>query len=294
MQKPLVTVVMPCFNQAQYVQRSIRSVLDQDYNHVELIVADGGSADGTLNILKDMAASDGRLKWFSGEDNGPADAINKALSRCRGTVIGWLNSDDLYTPGAASRAVDAFSNNPDWIMVYGHGQHIDEYDGVIDTYPTKVPPQPLLSFAQGCFICQPTVFFKRSMHFLLGGLEPRWKTSFDFAYWCRVFSVFGDRIGFVDEVQAQSRLHSDCITCNQRRTIALEGMQLLYEHLGEAPAHWLLTYRNELLNGTAPLPANSTLEEELSSVLKKAWNWMNKEERRRVLSEFELDPLRFW
>lgn len=279
---------MPCFNQAQFLEESVFSVLDQDYTHLELIVADGGSDDGTLDVLTSLGAKDSRLKWFSGKDQGPADAVNKALARSRGTVIGWLNSDDLYMPGAVGKAVKAFAQNRHWIMVYGHGRHIDASGQIIDTYATRQPPQPLEAFLKGCFICQPTVFFQRTMYVLLGGLDAGLNASFDFSYWLKAFSAFGDRIGFVDAFQAQSRLHDACITRRQRRTIALEGMQLLHDHLGVAPAHWLLTYRDELLSGRASLPGNTTLQQELSSVLKEAWDWLSEQDRDRLLKAFEI------
>lgn len=238
----LVSVLMPSLNQAQYLAAAIDSVLTQDHQALELIVADGGSTDGTLGLLKANAQTDARLKWFSGPDAGPADALNKALVKARGTVIGWLNSDDLYTPGAVKRALVGLQASPDLLMVYGHGQHLNAAGQVTAAYPTKPAGTPIEEFAEGCFICQPTVFFKRTMPRLLGPFDASLKTAFDFDYWLRAFKAFPGRIAFVDAVQAQSRLHADCITLKQRRTVMLEGMALLAKHLGHAPKEWLLTY----------------------------------------------------
>jgi hypothetical protein len=109
------------------------------------------------------------------------------------------------------------------------------------------PSTPISQFAEGCFICQPTVFARRTLWQLLGPLDEQLKAAFDFDYWLRAFAAFPGRIGFVDAVQAHSRLHAGCITVRMRRTVALEGMQVLARHFGGAPKEWLLTYANELL-----------------------------------------------
>ncbi len=94
-QAPLVSIVMPSFNQAAFIPAAVESVLSQSYPELELIIADGGSTDGTIEWLKQKCLSDTRLRFFSETDSGPADALNKALKKTRGTIIGWLNSDDL-------------------------------------------------------------------------------------------------------------------------------------------------------------------------------------------------------
>ena len=234
-------------NQPEFIDDAITSVLSQDYPHIELIVADGGSRQDTLGILARRQRQDQRLRYFSRPDRGPAHALNDAMALVRGTVIGWLNSDDLYASGAISRAMALMAEQPRLLMVYGQGQHVDEHGKTIGTYPTLPPSTALSRFSEGCFICQPTMFFQRSVRILLGTLDETLKASFDFEYWLRAFCAFPDRIGFVDTVQAMSRLHDGCITMRLRRTVALEGMQVLARHLGSAPKEWLLTYADELM-----------------------------------------------
>ena len=290
MQKlPLVSVVMPSLNQARFIDAAIDSVLNQDYPNIELIVADGGSDDGTLDLLKNRQAIDSRIRWFSRKDNGPAEAVNAALSQVRGTIVGWLNSDDLYALGAVGRAVDALQENPRWLMVYGHGQHVDGDGKPLNDYPTLPPTTPLTQFAEGCFICQPTVFFRRSMCLLLGKLDENLKASFDFDYWLRAFLVFQYRIGFVSEVQAYSRLHEDCITLRMRRTVALEGMQVLARHLGSAPKEWLLTYVNELLAMQPSQQGVGDLKKHVIDTLAVARPWLKQDDLREL--ELNLDEL---
>ena len=255
-QGPLVSVVMPSFNQAQFIDASIASVLNQSYPRLELIVADGGSTDGTQATLARWQAADARVRWVSEPDQGPADAVNKALALARGTYVGWLNSDDLYTAGALTRALEKLTDATGYMMVYGRAEHVDADGRFLHAYPDLPPEAGLARFADGCFICQPTVFFRRSMWLLLGKLDRSLETAFDFDYWLRAFRAFPGRIGFVDAVQAQSRLHEACITRKMRRSVALEGARLLHQHLGRAPQHWILTHMDEArTSGTPELAA---------------------------------------
>lgn len=282
---PLVSVVMPSLNQGRFIEAAIDSVLSQEYPQVELIVADGASTDDTLHRLTRRAQADQRLRWFSEPDTGPADALNKALARVRGTVIGWLNADDLYAPGAINRAVDAFEGNSNWLMVYGHGEHVDVDGRVTGRYPTLPPQTPFLKFTEGCFVCQPTVFFRRTMVVLLGNLDESLKTAFDFDYWLRAFSSFPERIGFVDAVQASSRFHEGCITLRSRRRVMLEGMQLLSAHFEVAPQHWVLTYADELRSSGLPAAEH---EAEMVSFLSEARPYLGEADFRQLLSVFGL------
>ncbi|WP_157497863.1 glycosyltransferase family 2 protein [Gilvimarinus chinensis] len=289
--RPLVSIVMPSFNQAEFIEASIGSVLEQDYPRLELIVADGGSTDTTVDVLKRIQAQDGRLRWFSEPDKGPANAINKALARVRGTLIGWLNSDDLYTPGAVGRAVTALTGPENYVMAYGQGIHVDENGKELSRYPTLPPSAPYNRFAQGCYICQPTMFFTRTAHQLLGPLDESIKTAFDFEYWLRAFKAFSGRIGFVDEVQACSRLHDGCITLNMRYWVALEGLQVLHRHLGNAPGHWLLTYFLELLESGGKPPAGETLHEHAHNTLQAALPYLGAAESSNLRQTLKSSPL---
>lgn len=244
--QPLVSIVMPSMNQGQFIQESIQSVLDQDYDNLELIVQDGGSTDDTVKKLEALGETDQRIRWVSEQDSGPADALNRAFSKTRGEIIGWLNSDDLYAENAIATAVLAFSNTSDLLLVYGQGEYVSRVGDFIRTYPTRPPDAGLKGFESGCFINQPTVFFSSSVLTLLGGLDESLKTAFDYDYWIRAFKVFSERIGFVDSVLARSRLHEDCITMNMRAAVALEGLALGKKHLGAASVHWAASYLEEL------------------------------------------------
>lgn len=244
---PLVSVLMPTRNQSSFITASIESILSQDYTNLELIVLDGESTDKTHSILKRIAAQDGRLRWFSAPDTGPAQAINKGLSRAKGTIIGWLNSDDLYAEGAIERAVSAFQDDSNLLMVYGEGLNVDELGTFVSRYPTLPANTPIDTFNEGCFICQSTVFFRRTLNLLLGPLDESLKTAFDFEYWLKAFKKVQERIGFIPHDQAMTRLHGATITANNRKAVMLEGMQILNRHLGSSPNNWVLTYIDECM-----------------------------------------------
>ncbi len=245
-----ISVLMPSYNQAPFIERSVRSVMQQEgAGALELIVMDGGSSDGTPQLLAQLQAEYGpeRLRWQSESDRGPAHALNKALALARGGVIGWLNSDDVYAPGAVRRALAHLAAHQQHWMVYGQAEHINADDGTLGAYPTRLPEAGLNGFADGCFICQPSVFLRRMALRMLGGFDESQKTAFDLALWLRLFGPHTARIGFIDALQARSRLHGACITLRQRERVIRESMALLARHLGAAPLHWVQTYADEVL-----------------------------------------------
>ena len=164
---------MPCRNAGPYLYEAVESVLRQQ-ECLELLVADGGSTDGSLQVLEDLAASDPRVQIVSRSDSGPADALNKTFRQARGSLIGWLNADDISPPGSFARAVSALATHPEWLMVYGEGEEFNEDTGLVQRYPTLPPSSGKKGFRSHCFICQPTVVFRRSMGVLLGDFDNQW------------------------------------------------------------------------------------------------------------------------
>src|ERR1022692_175599 len=132
MHEPLVTIVTPSYNQGCFIRATIESVLSQDYPHIEYIVMDGGSTDETASVVKDYA---GRLTFISEKDLGQSHAINKGFRMANGSILGWLNSDDVYLPGAIRAAVDGFVRNPAAGAVYGEGYLLDRDGNVSSRFP---------------------------------------------------------------------------------------------------------------------------------------------------------------
>jgi glycosyltransferase involved in cell wall biosynthesis len=155
---PLVSIVTPYLNQASFLRRTIESVLGQDYPHVEYVVVDGGSSDGSVDLLRSFGT---RFRWTSEPDRGQSDAINKGFAQSRGAIRAYLNSDDVLWPGAIRTAVEHFNRHPAWDLLYGNAYHVDANDRILARYPTA--PYRLDRLLQNCFICQPAAFWRTSL-----------------------------------------------------------------------------------------------------------------------------------
>ena len=234
----MVSVLMPCRNPGPYLEKAIQSALAQP-DLKQLIVADGDSKPEVLDALRRWQHQDPRLEWFSAPDDGPADALNQALRRANSEWIGWLNADDLYTPGCLKRALKALDQQPHWQMIYGHGQHVDAQGNFLEIYPSQPPSIGPEGFQQGCFICQPTVLLHKKLLEAVGGWNPSWRCAFDFDLWLRIFAQAPEGIGFIEALQASTRMHDATITTNQQWRINLECSQLLKRSQGHAAMHWL-------------------------------------------------------
>lgn len=290
MHKPTVTVVMPSLNQAQHIEAAVQSVFQQDYENVSLLIIDGGSSDGTLHLLEKMLEEYGsKITWISEQDAGPACAINKGFNQARGDIIGWLNSDDMYAPGAIGRAVHEFESSQDYLMVYGGASHIDVNGDVIVSYPTLPPSVELDKFQDGCFICQPSVFFRKEFFHEIGYLDETLATAFDFEIWLRAFKKCQKRIGFVDVVQAFSRLHRNTITNQQRIKVAVEAVNILQKHLGEAKPHWIMTAMEELYLDYPFQIQTMSLQDHLADMLAQTQSAFDMPERQGIQKSIASD-----
>ncbi len=179
---PSITVVTPSFNQAEFLGRTLDSILAQEYPHLELIVMDGGSTDGSLDILR---AYENRVRWFSEVDCGQSDAINRGWKLSQGEIIAWLNSDDIYYPGALQAVGEFFAAHPQVDLAYGDGDFIDREGKVLGPYPTREWGYPLLVRSGENYLLQPAVFMRRSLLERVGYLNTNLSYVMDFDYWLR-------------------------------------------------------------------------------------------------------------
>ncbi len=180
---PLVSIITPSFNQAQYLEKTIQSVLGQDYPNIEYIIVDGGSKDGSVDVIKKY---EGRITWWvSEQDKGQTDAINKGFNRARGEILAWLNSDDTYNPGAITEAVKYLLENSEVGMVYADCNFINEDDKFIGKF--KAAQTDYRRLRQGyVHIPQQTMFFRAKYWKDLGPLDPSFYFAMDYDLWTRI------------------------------------------------------------------------------------------------------------
>jgi glycosyltransferase involved in cell wall biosynthesis len=243
-----VTIITPSFNQAQFLERTIRSVLAQSSEEprfagpIEHWVIDGGSRDGSVEILERYG---GRLHWISEKDRGHPDAVNKGLARATGDIIGWLNSDDIFYPGAVATVMDVFERRPDVDVVYGDGNHIDEHDRFIEPYPTE--DWSFERLKECCFLCQPAVFFRRRLVERFGPLDVQWHYALDYEYWLRL-GQNGARFVHIGAVLAATRLHAATKTLGSRVKVHSENNDMLAALFGRVSDRWLFAFAHAVLD----------------------------------------------
>ena len=242
--RPLVSIVTPSFNGAEFLEETIRSVLAQDYPRIEYLVMDGGSTDGTLEILERYR---GRLQFVSEPDGGAADAINRGFRKAKGEILAWLGADDLYLPGAISAAVAALREDPAAAAVYGGGYWIDENGRILGRYPT-VAPYSADMFRRECPICQPACFMRRKAIEAVNGLDAALQSAFDYDLWVRLSQRYPFRA--IPQHLAQSRMHSRNKSLGQKQRMFEECIQLLRRYYGYVPVHWVYGYVSFLRDRT--------------------------------------------
>lgn len=239
--QPLVSVITPSFNQAKYIRKTIESVLNQGYQNIEHIVVDGGSTDGTLEILKEFRSAFPNFKFISKKDRGQSHALNKGIRMARGEIIGWLNSDDTYRPGAINKAVDTLIKNTEWGMVYGKGYYINEFDQILSEY--LVEPYNPKNLYLRCFICQPAAFIRREVLVNLNGLDESLDFCMDYDLWMRISMKY--QIGYLDDYLANARVHPKAKSSLLWVDVGLpEIMKVSLKNYGSVSNRWILNYIN--------------------------------------------------
>ena len=204
-----MSIITPSFNQAAFIERTIQSVLSQNYPDLEYIVMDGGSTDGTVEILQKYSD---RIIWKSEKDNGQSDAINKGLQIATGEIVAYLNSDDTYEPDALQKVADFFEKNPDKKWVYGKCKIIDAEDHEIrkpiTTYKNillrKYSYAKLLSEN---FISQPATFWKAQIHSEIGFFNEMEHYCMDYEFWLRIGQLHP--AGVIDSYLANFRYYTN-------------------------------------------------------------------------------------
>jgi glycosyltransferase involved in cell wall biosynthesis len=218
---PSVTIVTPSFNQAKFLEKTLRSVIEQDYPDIEYLVVDGGSTDGSVEIIQKYAK---RIHWWVSEkDNGQADGINKGLRRAKGEIVAWLNSDDFYQPGAISNAVRALRENPDAGFVYGNLQVVNpagETTNVLTYGDWKL--KGLMEFK---IIGQPAVFMRREVLEKAGYLDVSFHFLLDHHLWLRMAMIAQPR--YVAQLWAGEHYHAGSKNAAQAAKFGAEAWRIV-------------------------------------------------------------------
>ena len=208
---PLVSIITPSFNQVRYLESTIRSVLDQDYPNIEYIIVDGGSTDGSVDIIR---RNSGRLAWWvSEQDRGQTDAINKGFAHAKGETLAWLNSDDTYEINAVREAVTFLRDQPKVGLVYGDANFIDEEGRVIGRFPAAQTDYKRLRRGY-VHIPQQSAFWRADLWRKVGPLDPSFYFAMDYDLWVRLAALAP--VQYLPRLWASFRLHT------QGKTIAAD------------------------------------------------------------------------
>jgi GT2 family glycosyltransferase len=223
---PRISIVTPSFNQAQFLEQTIDSVLSQGYPNLEYIVMDGGSSDGSPDIIRQH--ENHLAYWTSEKDNGAADAIRKGFEKTTGTILAYLNSDDVYLPGALHAIAEAMSDSS-VDVAYGNLYWIAG-DGKILGEQHQTPFTKFGYLYGGSTLQQPATFWKRDLYVRAGGMTPSFRFAFDTDLFFR-FALHNARFRHVNRFVASFRIHSQSKSTNDLEICSRELAHLREKYL---------------------------------------------------------------
>lgn len=202
-----ISVITPSFNQGIFIERTIQSVLNQNYPHLEYLVMDGGSSDETLEILQQYQA---QLTWVSESDRGQAAAINKGFRQATGDIVCWLNADDEFTPSALRTVAAYFNQHPEAQFVYGDAETVDESGRRYGRRGNVKAATFDDLLYQGDFIVQPAAFWRAGLLKQIGLLDETLRYCLDYEYWLRIAQKYP--LHYLAVPLARERFHSQAKT----------------------------------------------------------------------------------
>lgn len=262
MNPPTFSIVSPSYNQGQFIEETIKSVLNQGGDfYIDYIIMDGGSTDNSVEIIKKyeqllkekkwpIKCGGIQYRWMSEKDRGQSDAINKGFKMAKGNVFAWLNSDDTYMPGAIGKVVDYFNSNFAVGMIYGKAYYIDEASDVIGKYPTE--PFDYERLAEITCIAQPSAFFKKEIYFDTGGLNLDLHYSMDYDLWIRIAKI--SRIEYLPVFLSTYRLQKESKTVSDIHALKSQKEQLrtVFKRYKWAPPNRIYGYCYHIVRHKLP------------------------------------------
>jgi len=228
---PKFTVVTPTYNQGEFIEKTIDSVLSQGYPNLEFIIIDGGSNDNTVEVIKKYERH--LAYWISEPDRGQSHAINKGMERATGEYLTWLNSDDWYTPGALQKFADVSRQHPDAGMIVGAGRIIDQTGKVI-YYKEPTDPitlETLYGWFDGGFFVQPSSMFSREAWAQCGPLAENEHIAMDLDLWLKI-ARDGFRFVPIKELMSEMLSHPDAKTTAFESLMRVEGLLVIAKNGG--------------------------------------------------------------
>jgi glycosyltransferase involved in cell wall biosynthesis len=265
-----ISVVTPSLNQGRFVERTIRSVLEQGYSPLEYVVCDAESTDETSAILDRFGD---QLRLIREPDTGQAQAVNKGIRATAGEVIGWLNSDDVYLPRTLFHVAELFAAQPEIDVLYGDAQLIDADDTVLGAYYTE--PWSATRLVERCILSQPAVFFRRRVVDRFGLLDERLHYCLDYEYWLRL-AARGATFVYEPRMLASTRIHPQTKTLSARLAVHDELNTMLRLRLGRVPDRWLLNHAHTLVELGRAQPRRAVLPNAIEVLLRAlylSWRW---------------------
>lgn len=211
---PKINIITPSFNQGEFLRETIESVINQDYQNLEYFIVDGGSTDGSVDVIRDYEP---RLAyWCSEKDEGQADAIMKGFARCTGELFAWVNSDDVLFPGCLKAVADCYLKNGRPDLIHTNVAYIDAGSRIIRL--VRVSCQSRFFFFRGVWHgCAPSIFFKTSSLRDVGGVNKNLQLSMDLDVWVRMMKA-GARVVHVPQYLGGFRWHDTAKTVQSLRS----------------------------------------------------------------------------
>lgn len=223
---PRVSIVTPSYNQAAYIEATIRSVLLQGYPNLEYIVMDGGSTDGSVDIIRKYEPY--LAYWTSGSDRGQADALSKGFERATGQILGFVNSDDILLPDALLAVARFLMRHTTVHLVVGKSLLVDS-DGRTIMPVMGLPPSFHSLLFSGCRgFKQPATFWSREAFFEVGGLDTSFPLTFDFEFFLRLVRKYSAHR--INQYVAAFRIHPQSVTSTKQDAIFIEHQRVLRHH----------------------------------------------------------------
>lgn len=242
---PVFSIVTPSYNQGEFLAETIESVISQEGDFaIDYVIVDGGSTDSSVEIIKNydrilkerkwsISCRGISFNWLSEKDRGQSHALAKGFRLAGGEIFAWLNSDDIYLPGALQTVTAYFSEHPDTGLLYGDAHYCDTAGVVIGRYRTDDFEFDKLAWFN--FICQPSAFFPRDVFEAVGGLDETLNFAMDYDLWIRIGKLFPCR--YLPDYLSSYRLHATSKTVRSETLQANseEGLLLAMKHFGWAP-----------------------------------------------------------